>query len=104
MANDKYKTRVGINVVEKVISLKEQDQEFLTNKTILSYLGGVSKEFVRDLRESGELPYYKIRNTIFYKISDVRKMVERHRITIMDYNQAVPSRIIWRRPLMVRQP
>ena len=76
----KYKTRVGINVVEKVISLKEQDQEFLTNKTILSYLGGVSKEFVRDLRESGGLLYYKIRNTIFYKISDVRKMVERHRI------------------------
>ena len=77
---NKYKTRVGINVVVKVISLKEQDQEFLTNKTILSYLVGVSKEFVRDLRESGELPYYKIRNTIFYKISDVRKMVERHRI------------------------
>lgn len=38
---NKYKTRVGINVVVKVISLKEQDQEFLTNKTILSYLGGV---------------------------------------------------------------
>lgn len=37
MANDKYKTRVGINVIEKVISLKEQDQEFLTNKTILSW-------------------------------------------------------------------
>lgn len=78
--HNKNKNRIGINVVEKVISLKEQDQEFLTNKTILSYLGGVSKEFVRDLRESGELPYYKIRNTIFYKISDVRKMVERHRI------------------------
>lgn len=67
-------------MVVKVISLKEQDQEFLTNKTILSYLGGVSKDFVKDLRESGELPYDKIRNTIFYKISDVRKMVERHRI------------------------
>jgi len=79
MANDRYKTRVGISVVEKVISLKEQDQEFLANKTILSYLGGVSKDFIGDLRESGELPYYKIRNTIFYKISDVRKMVERHR-------------------------
>lgn len=50
MATDKYKTRIGINVVEKVISLKEQDQEFLTNKTILSYLGGVSKDFVKDLR------------------------------------------------------
>ena len=80
MANDKYKPRVGINVIEKVISLKEQDQEFLTNKTILSYLGDVSRDFIRELRESGELPYYKIRNTIFYKISDVRKMVEKHRI------------------------
>ena len=80
MANDKYKPRVGINVIEKVISLKEQDQELLTNKTILSYLGGVSRDFIRELRESGELPYYKIRNTIFYKISDVRKMVEKHRI------------------------
>ena len=80
MANDKYKTRVGINVIEKVISLKEQDQVFLTNKTILSYLGGVSRDFIRELRESGELPFYKIRNTIFYKISDVRKMVEKHRI------------------------
>lgn len=78
--HNKNKKRIGINVVEEVISLKEQDQEFLTNKTILSYLGGVSKDFVKDLRESGELPYYKIRNTIFYKISDVRKMVERHRI------------------------
>lgn len=80
MANDKYKPRVGINVIEKVISLKEQNQGFLTNKTILSYLGGVSRDFIRDLRESGELPYYKIRNTIFYKIFDVRKMIEKHRI------------------------
>lgn len=80
MANDKYKPRVGINVIEKVISLKEQNQEFLTNKTILSYLGGESRDFIRDLCESGELPYYKIRNTIFYKISDVRIMIEKHLI------------------------
>ena len=77
---DKYRTKVGIDVVEKVISLKEADQEFLTNKTILSYLGGVSKEFIKDLRETGTLPYYKVRNTIFYKVSDVKKMIERHRV------------------------
>ena len=80
MANEKYKPRVGINVIEKMISLKEQNQKFLTNKIILSYLGGVSRDFIRDLRESGELPYYKIRNTIFNKISDVRIMIEKHRI------------------------
>lgn len=62
--SDKYRTKVGIDVVEKVISLKEADQEFLTNKTILAYLGGVSKEFIKDLRETGVLPFYKVRNTI----------------------------------------
>lgn len=77
---DKYHSKVGIDVVEKIISLKEVDQEFLTNKTILAYLGGVSKEYIKDLRESGILPYYKVRNTIFYKVSDVKKMIERHRV------------------------
>ena len=76
----KYRTKVGIDVVEKVISLKEQDQEFLTNKSILAFLGGVSKDFVDDLRKSGELPYYKVRNTILYKVADVRKMIERNKV------------------------
>lgn len=76
----KNRSKVGIDVVEKIISLKEVDQEFLTNKTILAYLGGVSKEYIKDLRESGVLPYYKVRNTIFYKVSDVRKMIEKNRI------------------------
>lgn len=76
----KNRSKVGIDVVEKIISLKEIDQEFLTNKTILAYLGGVSKDFVRDLRETGALPYYKVRNTILYKVSDVRKMIEKNKI------------------------
>lgn len=76
----KNRSKVGIDVVEKIISLKEIDQEFLTNKTILAYLGGVSKDFVRDLREAGALPYYKVRNTILYKVSDVRKMIEKNKI------------------------
>lgn len=76
----KNRSKVGIDVVEKIISLKEVDQEFLTDKTILAYLGGVSKEYIKDLRESGVLTYYKVRNTIFYKVSDVRKMVEKNRI------------------------
>ena len=78
--SDRFRTKVGIDVVEKIISLKEVDQEFLTNKTILAYLGGVSKDFVRDLREAGALPYYKVRNTILYKVSDVRKMIEKNKI------------------------
>ena len=76
MSSDRLKTRVGINVVEKIISLKEQDKEFLTTKSLSVYLGGVSKDFIKDLRDSGELPYYKVRQTIFYKISDVKRLIE----------------------------
>lgn len=76
----KYRTKVGIDVIENNISLKEQGQEFLTNKSILVYLGGVSKDFIKDLRESGQLPYYKVRNTILYKVSDVRRLVEKNRV------------------------
>ena len=62
----KNRSKVGIDVVEKIISLKEVDQEFLTNKTILAYLGGVSKEYIKDLREAGILP--TIRCAILYSI------------------------------------
>ena len=79
MSSDRLKTRVGINVVEKIISLKEQDKEFLTTKSLSVYLGGVSKDFIKDLRDSGQLPYYKVRNTIFYKISDVKRLIENNR-------------------------
>ena len=71
---------MGINVVEKIISLKEQDKEFLTTKSLSVYLGGVSKDFIKDLRESGLFPYYKGRKTIFYKISDVKRLVENNRM------------------------
>lgn len=72
--------KIGIQVVAKSITMKEVDQEFLTNKTILAYLGGVSKDFVKDLRESGQLHYYKVNNTIFYKVSDVRRLIEKNKI------------------------
>lgn len=72
--------KIGIQVVEKTVTMKEVDQEFLTNKTILAYLGGVSKDFVKDLRESGQLHYYKVNNTIFYKVADVRRLIEKNKI------------------------
>lgn len=80
MAASKCHTEVNIDVVGETITLREQGQEFLTNKSILAYLGGVSKDFIKDLRESGQLPYYKVRNTILYKITDVRKMIERNKV------------------------
>lgn len=80
MSPRKFHTKVAINVVQKVITLKELNQEFFTNKSLQAYLGGVSKDFINDLREKGELPYYKVRNTIFYKVADVRRMMDRHKV------------------------
>lgn len=80
MSSDRLKTRVGINVEEKIISLKVQDQEFFITKSLSVYLGGVSKDFIKDLRDSGELPYYKVRKTIFYKISCGRRLIEKNRM------------------------
>ena len=48
--NTMAKSKSTIDVVRN-ITLREQGQEFLTNKSILAYLGGVSKDFIKDLRE-----------------------------------------------------
>lgn len=72
--------KIGIQVVAKTVTMKEVDQEFLTNKTILAYLGGVSKDFIKDLRQSGQLHYYKVNNTIFYKVADARRLIEKNKI------------------------
>ena len=77
--NTMAKSKSTIDVLRN-ITLREQGQEFLTNKSILAYLGGVSKDFIKDLRESGQLHYYKVNNTIFYKVADVRRLIEKNKI------------------------
>lgn len=73
--------QVRIEVVEKVVTMKEQEQAFLTTKSLMAYLGGVSRDFVKDLRMSGELPYYKVRGTVLFKVKDVDRLVNKNRIT-----------------------
>lgn len=74
-------TKIRIEVVEKVVTMKEAGQGFFTTKSLMVYLGGVSKDFIKDLRESGELPFYKLRNTLLYKVQDVDRMMTRKKIT-----------------------
>ncbi len=74
-------TKIRIEVVEKVVTMKEAGQGFFTTKSLMVYLGGVSKDFIKDLRESGELPFYKLRNTLLYKVRDVDRMMTRKKIT-----------------------
>ncbi len=73
--------KIRIEVVEKVVTMKEVGQAFLTTKSLMAYLGGVSRYFVQDLRDSGELPYYKVRNTVLFKVSDVDRLIKRNKVT-----------------------
>lgn len=52
------------------------EQEYLTTKSLRECLGGVSKEFVAKLRADGKLPYRAVGGLLFYRISDVRRLVE----------------------------
>lgn len=74
-------SKIRIEVIEKVVTMKEAGQGFFTTESLMVYLGGVSKDFIKDLRESGELPFYKLRNTILYRVQDVDRMMTRKKIT-----------------------
>lgn len=78
----KERTRVSAarTVARRTVSVREENQKFLTGKTLQVYLGGVSKDFIKDLRESGELHFYKVRHTLFYKVSDVDRLIEKGKV------------------------
>ena len=76
----KCRASLNINVVEKVLSLKEQEQEFLTSKSLAVFLGGVSKAFIKHLREPGRLPLNRLRHPFLYKVKDVMRLIENNRI------------------------
>lgn len=73
--------QIRVEVVAKVVTMKEVGQAFFTTKTLRAYLGGVSRDFLQDLRDSGELPFYKLRGTVLYKVSDVDRLLKRNKIT-----------------------
>lgn len=61
-------------------TIQELSQEYLTTKSLMVFLGGVSRDFVDDLRESGKLPYCKVGHTVFFRVKDVRNLIEKNRV------------------------
>lgn len=62
------------------VKVETVGQEYMTTKGVMDYLGGVSRDFIDDLRRSGRLPFCKIGHTILYKVPDVKKAIEKYRI------------------------
>lgn len=55
-------------------------QAYLTTKSAREYLGGVSRDFLDGLRESGQLSYRKVGGVILYRVQDINKLVERNKV------------------------
>ncbi len=60
-------------------AVKTIDKVWLTQKSASAYLG-VSVDFIKDLRLSGQLPYYMLGKLVFIKKNDLDKIIEQHRV------------------------
>ncbi len=59
--------------------VKEVDKVYFSNKEAAAYLG-VTIEFLKTLRENALISFYKVRNTVFYKKTELDRMIERNKI------------------------
>lgn len=62
-------------------NIKTVEQEYLTTSSARKFLGGVSRDFLDNLRESGQLSYRKVGGMILFRVSDIRKLVEGNKVT-----------------------
>lgn len=59
--------------------VKEVDKVYFSNKEAAAYLG-VNTDFMKTLRENALISFYKVRNTVFYKKTELDRMVERGKV------------------------
>lgn len=57
----------------------EMEKAWLSNKEAQAYLG-MSADFFKDLRASGQLTFYKVRGAVFYRKCDIDRLVEKGRV------------------------
>ena len=69
MATQTIKNRGKVLDTEKI---------WLSNAEAQAYLG-MSANFFKDLRANAQIRFYKVRGSIFYKKSDIDRMVEKGR-------------------------
>lgn len=55
------------------------NKTWLSNAEAQKYLG-VSADFLKSLRTNAELHYYKVHNMVFYRKSDIDKLVEKNKV------------------------
>lgn len=55
------------------------DKVWLSNKEAQTYLG-VGMDFFKSLRASGQLSFFKVGRTVFYRKRDIDRLIEKNRV------------------------
>lgn len=63
----------------KKVSVEPVEKIWLSTKEFAKYIG-MSTGYIHDLRRSGQIHYYMIGNTAFFKKSDVDELIEGHKV------------------------
>ena len=78
-------------LLEKISSILQENQrpasEVILDEPAVLNLLKVCKRSLASFRAEGLLTYYKVKGTIFYKLSDVLEMVNSHKV-----DQFIPSK------------
>lgn len=63
----------------KTMIVRPVEKVWLSNKEAQRYLG-VGIDFFKRLRSSGQLPFSKVGSTVFYRKTDIDRLLERSRV------------------------
>ena len=62
-----------------IAAVQPTEVVWLTTKRAQEYLG-VSRKFIDRLKDEAQIPFYKVRGTIFYRKADIDRLVKENRI------------------------
>lgn len=57
-----------------MIQVEKVDKRWLSNEEAQKYLG-VSKDFMKNLRDSARIHFYKVGKTVWYELKDLDNLV-----------------------------
>lgn len=67
------------SAVKKVGKVQPVEKMWLSNAEAQAYLG-MGAKFLKDLRQQAKIPFYKIAHSVFYKKSDIDRLITKGRV------------------------
>lgn len=63
----------------KQATVTQIEKIWLSNKEAQACLG-VGMDFLKNLRSSGRIPFFKVGNTVLYRKRDIDRLIEKNRV------------------------